>query len=65
MARIVAKFGGTSVADTARIEGAADKIAAEVARGHEVAVIVSAMSGVTNQLVAYCNAISARHDVRE
>jgi aspartate kinase len=65
MARIVAKFGGTSVADTARIEGAADKIAAEVARGHEVAVIVSAMSGVTNQLVGYCNAISERHDVRE
>ena len=65
MARIVAKFGGTSVADTAKIEMAADKIAREVALGHEVAVIVSAMSGVTNQLVAYCNAISPEHDVRE
>lgn len=65
MARIVAKFGGTSVADTDRIEKAADKIAAEVALGHEVAVIVSAMSGVTNQLVKYCTDISPVHDVRE
>lgn len=65
MARIVAKFGGTSVADTARIERAADKIAREVALGHEVAVIVSAMSGVTNQLVEYCTQISPVHDVRE
>ncbi len=65
MARIVAKFGGTSVADTARIEKAADKIAREVALGHEVAVIVSAMSGVTNQLIEYCAAISETYDVRE
>ncbi len=65
MARIVVKFGGTSVADTDRIEKAAEKIAREVALGHEIAVIVSAMSGVTNQLVAYCNAISTTHDVRE
>ena len=65
MARIVAKFGGTSVADTARIERAAEKIAREVALGHEVAVIVSAMSGVTNQLVQYCTDISPVHDVRE
>ncbi len=65
MARIVAKFGGTSVADTARIEKAADKVAREVALGHEVAVIVSAMSGVTNQLVEYCTQISPFHDVRE
>jgi aspartate kinase len=65
MARIVAKFGGTSVADTARIERAAEKIAREVALGHEVAVIVSAMSGVTNQLVEYCTQISPLHDVRE
>lgn len=65
MARIVAKFGGTSVADTARIEKAADKVAREVALGHEVAVIVSAMSGVTNQLVDYCRAISPVHDARE
>lgn len=65
MARIVAKFGGTSVADTERIEKAADKIAREVALGHEVAVIVSAMSGVTNQLIEYCAAISSTYDVRE
>jgi aspartate kinase len=65
MARIVAKFGGTSVADTVRIEKAADKVAREVALGHEVAVIVSAMSGVTNQLVDYCRAISPVHDARE
>ena len=65
MARIVAKFGGTSVADTDRIEKAADKVAREVALGHEVAVIVSAMSGVTNQLVDYCTRISPFHDVRE
>lgn len=65
MARIVAKFGGTSVADTDRIEKAADKVAREVALGHEVAVIVSAMSGVTNQLVDYCRAISPVHDARE
>ncbi|PZQ43786.1 MAG: aspartate kinase [Micavibrio aeruginosavorus] len=65
MARIVAKFGGTSVADTAKIEKAAEKIAREVALGHEVAVTISAMSGVTNQLVDYCNAISTEHDVRE
>ncbi len=65
MARIVAKFGGTSVADTQRIELAADKIAREVALGHEVAVVVSAMSGVTNQLVDYCRQISPVHDARE
>lgn len=65
MARIVAKFGGTSVADTARIERAADKIAREVALGHQVAVVVSAMSGVTNQLVEYCREISPVHDARE
>lgn len=65
MARIVAKFGGTSVADTARIELAADKIAREVALGHQVAVIVSAMSGVTNQLVDYCCAITPVYDARE
>jgi aspartate kinase len=65
MARIVAKFGGTSVADPERIERAAEKIAREVALGHEVAVVVSAMSGVTNQLVEYCRTISPIHDARE
>ncbi|MCB1563841.1 MAG: aspartate kinase [Alphaproteobacteria bacterium] len=65
MALIVAKFGGTSVADIERIEIAAKKIAREVAAGHKVAVVVSAMSGVTNQLVEYCGKISPLYDVRE
>lgn len=65
MARIVVKFGGTSVADVQRIENAAEKVAAEVARGNQVTVVVSAMSGVTNQLVAYCNSVSPLHDARE
>ena len=65
MSRIVLKFGGTSVADTTRIERAAGKIAREVALGHEVAVIVSAMSGVTNQLVEHCATISSKYDPRE
>lgn len=65
MARIVLKFGGTSVADTERIERAADKVMQEAMRGNEVAVIVSAMSGVTNQLVEYCRTISPVYDARE
>lgn len=65
MARIVAKFGGTSVADIERIEKAAEKIAEEHKRGNEVAVVVSAMSGVTNELVEYCRSISRMHDLRE
>lgn len=65
MARLVLKFGGTSVAGIPEIETAAAKVAAEVARGHSVAVVVSAMAGVTNQLVDYCRAISPLHDARE
>ncbi|MCB1530773.1 MAG: aspartate kinase [Rhodospirillales bacterium] len=65
MARIVVKFGGTSVADPERIERAADKITREIERGHEIAVVVSAMSGVTNQLVEYCREISPLYDARE
>lgn len=65
MARIVVKFGGTSVAGLPQIENAADKVAAEFARGHQVAVVVSAMSGVTNQLIDYCQGISPLHDARE
>ena len=65
MARIVLKFGGTSVADTDKIQNAAEKVAREVKLGHEVAVIVSAMSGVTNQLVEYCNNTASDHDKRE
>ncbi len=65
MARIVMKFGGTSVADLDRIRSAASRVQAEVAAGHEVAVVVSAMSGVTNQLVAWCGSLSPLHDARE
>ncbi len=65
MGCIVAKFGGTSVADIERIERAADKIAAEVTLGNKVAVVVSAMSGVTNQLVGYCSDITKVYDNRE
>ncbi|MGZ9096869.1 MAG: aspartate kinase [Micavibrio sp.] len=65
MARLVMKFGGTSVAGIPEIENAAKKVAAEVARGHQVAVAVSAMAGVTNQYVEYCRAISPLHDARE
>jgi aspartate kinase len=65
MSRIVVKFGGTSVAGIPEIERAADKVAAEVARGHQVAVVVSAMAGVTNQMVEYCAMVSPMHDARE
>ena len=65
MARIVVKFGGTSVGDTDRIKNAALKVKAEVARGNEVAVVVSAMSGATNQLVKWVNDIAPLHDARE
>ncbi|MEM7651533.1 MAG: aspartate kinase, partial [Pseudomonadota bacterium] len=65
MSLIVAKFGGTSVADVERIEKAADKIVREVKAGHKVAVVVSAMSGVTNQLVGYCSEMSNIYDLRE
>jgi len=63
--RIVMKFGGTSVADLARIRTVADRVKREVDAGHEVAVVVSAMAGVTNQLVAWCQDLSPLHDARE
>ncbi len=65
MARIVMKFGGTSVADLDRIRNVAARVAREVGRGHEVAVVVSAMSGATNQLVGWCQALAPLHDARE
>ncbi|MBX2856048.1 MAG: aspartate kinase [Rhodobacteraceae bacterium] len=63
--RLVMKFGGTSVADLDRIRGAAEKVAAEAARGYDVAVIVSAMAGETNKLVDYVRDISTLYDARE
>jgi len=65
MARIVLKFGGTSVGDIDRIKNVARKVEQEVKAGHQVAVVVSAMSGVTNQLVKYCTDIDKLHDARE
>ena len=65
MARIVQKFGGTSVADTDRIRAVAEKVKREIDAGHEVAVLLSAMSGVTNQLVAYVDDVSSLYDARE
>jgi aspartate kinase len=53
MARIVMKFGGTSVADLDRIKNVARHVKREVDAGHEVAVVVSAMSGKTNELVGW------------
>ncbi len=65
MARLVLKFGGTSVGDIERIKNVAKKVKQEVDAGHEVAVVVSAMSGVTNQLVDYCRQIAKVHDQAE
>lgn len=65
MARIVKKFGGTSVGDMDRIQNVARRVAKAVEEGHEVAVVVSAMAGVTNQLIGYCRSASVFHDARE
>lgn len=63
--RVVMKFGGTSVANVERIKAVAQRIKREVDAGHEVAVVVSAMAGTTNQLVDWTRAISPMHDARE
>ena len=65
MARLVLKFGGTSVADLDRIARVAQHVKREVDAGHQVAVVVSAMAGHTNQLVEWCRQISPMHDARE
>jgi aspartate kinase len=65
MARIVMKFGGTSVADLDRIRNVAGRVRREVEAGNEVAVVVSAMAGATNQLVKWCQDLSPLHDARE
>jgi aspartate kinase len=65
MSRLVMKFGGTSVADIDRIRNVARHVKREVDAGHEVAVVVSAMAGVTNQLVAWCRDAAPLHDARE
>ena len=65
MALIVQKFGGTSVADLDRIRNVAQRVKTEVDQGHQVAVVVSAMAGTTNQLVAWAREIGPMHDARE
>jgi aspartate kinase len=65
MARIVQKFGGTSVADIERIGNVARRVKREVDAGNEIAVVVSAMAGVTNQLVDWTRQTSRLHDARE
>jgi aspartate kinase len=65
MARIVQKFGGTSVRDIERIKNAAKRVKRETDAGNEVAVVVSAMAGVTNQLVDWVGETSRLHDARE
>jgi aspartate kinase len=65
MPLLVMKFGGTSVADLARIKNAALKVKREVERGYDVIVIVSAMSGKTNELVGWVEQTSPLYDARE
>lgn len=62
---LVMKFGGTSVADLDRIAHVADKVRQEVENGYNVIVIVSAMSGKTNELAGWVNATSDFYDARE
>ncbi|CAM5492561.1 Aspartokinase OS=Afipia felis OX=1035 GN=lysC PE=3 SV=1 [Afipia felis] len=65
MGRLVMKFGGTSVANIERIQNVARHVKREVDAGHDVAVVVSAMSGKTNELVGWARETSALHDARE
>ena len=65
MARIVQKFGGTSVANLDRIRAVAGRIKETVEAGDQVAVVVSAMAGATDQLVAWTRELSPIHDARE
>ena len=65
MARIVMKFGGTSMAGIERIRLVAQRVKRERDRGHEVAVVVSAMAGETDRLVGFCREASSLHPQRE
>ncbi|HXW71534.1 MAG TPA: aspartate kinase [Methylocella sp.] len=65
MSRLVMKFGGTSVANLERIRNVARHIARERSAGHDVAVVVSAMAGKTNELVAWCEGASRLYDLKE
>lgn len=65
MSKIVMKFGGTSVGDVPRIRNVAKLVQREAEQGHQVAVVVSAMAGETNKLVALTRELSPLHDARE
>src|SRR5215210_2004311 len=65
MPRLVMKFGGTSVATIERIRNVAQHVRREVEAGFEVAVVVSAMAGKTNELVSWCKEASGLFDPRE
>src|SRR5204863_491488 len=65
MSFLVMKFGGTSVANLERIRNVARHVKREIDAGNQVAVVVSAMAGVTNQLVAWVREASPLHDARE
>ena len=65
MALIVQKYGGTSVGSPDRIRNVARHVKREVDAGHDVAVVVSAMAGKTNELVAWTRQASPMHDARE
>src|ERR1700674_2154513 len=65
MARLVMKFGGTSVADIDRIRSVARHVKREIDAGHEIAVVVSAMAGATDQLVGWWREAAPLHDARE
>ena len=65
MSRLVMKFGGTSVANIERIRNVARHVKREIDAGHDVAVVVSAMSGKTNELVAWASEAAPLYDPRE
>ncbi|MHA6718335.1 aspartate kinase [Sphingomonas sp. RS6] len=65
MARIVMKFGGTSMAGTERIRNVAARVKREWDAGNQVAVVVSAMAGETDRLVGFCREASSLYDTRE
>src|SRR5260370_5825002 len=65
MGRLVMKFGGTWVANIDRIRNVGGSVKSGVGAGHDVAVVVSAMAGKTNELVEWCREASPMHDARE
>jgi aspartate kinase len=65
MSLLVQKYGGTSVGSIERIEQVADKVAGFHAQGHEMVVVLSAMSGETNRLIGLAQQIQDTPDPRE